>query len=104
MRDARFWSARVRLLRHNVQVDPLKNVLLSQKQDKKQMMLILFKGPDKFSLSKQAEETQTRLELSSILATQLLPRSYTILMLQDKTARFPNTTELACMSVRQNAR
>lgn len=48
MRDARFWSARVRLLRHNVQVDPLQDVLLPHKQHKKKhMMLFLFKGPDR---------------------------------------------------------
>lgn len=35
MRDARFGSARVRLLRHNVQMDPLQDVLLPHKQDKK---------------------------------------------------------------------
>lgn len=58
MRDARFWSARVRLLRHNVQVDPLQDVLLPHKQHKKnRWCCFCLKGQTDVSLSKQAEGT-----------------------------------------------
>lgn len=66
------------------------------KTGQKQMMLLLFKDPDRHLL----EQTGCRnidilkSELTSILAPHLILFSYKILMLQGRSARFSGTTQL----------
>lgn len=70
------------------------------KTGQKQMMLLLFRDPDRHLL----EQTRCRntdilkSELASILAPHLILFSYKILMLQGRNARFSGTTQSPCLT------
>lgn len=66
------------------------------KTGQKQMMLLLFKDPDKHPLEQTGCRNINILksELTSILAPHLILFSYKILMLQGRSARFSGTTQL----------